>query len=89
MSKTNTICPTPAISIGCEVSIALNQGALIKIIIKTPSEVDPDNYIISNESPLGRALLAKKKGDKFSYSVGPRIFEGVVLGVAPEEESRA
>jgi len=86
MSKNTVSCLSQAIGIGCGASIVLNQGAIIKITIKTPGEVDPDNHIISNESPLGRALLTKRKGDKFTYTVGTRLFEGTILSVIPEAE---
>ncbi|MEM8862787.1 MAG: GreA/GreB family elongation factor, partial [Chloroflexota bacterium] len=29
-----------------------------------PHEADPDNGLISNESPIGAALLGRKKGQK-------------------------
>jgi len=76
--------PRQAIGIGSSASIMLDSGAILNITIKTPAEIDPNNYIISNESPLGSALLKKKVGDKFQYKVGAQSFGGVVLSVTPE-----
>ena len=41
------------------------------------SEADPFNNRISNESPVGAAILGKKKGDKVEVTTpdGPVVFE--------------
>ena len=39
------------------------KGDLHEFTIVGTAEADPPNHRLSNESPLGRALMAKKKGD--------------------------
>ncbi len=47
-------------------SQAVNEGRIeeIKVTLENATESDPQKGFISNESPLGDALLGKKKGDK-------------------------
>lgn len=53
------------VSIGSEVTV-LEEGESVPETFKIvgATETDPGNGFISNESPLGAALLNKKKGDK-------------------------
>ena len=45
--------------------VSLKKGdAVFNYTVVGSSEADPVNGLISNESPLGRELLAKKSGDK-------------------------
>ena len=41
------------------------------------SEADPFNNLISNESPVGAAILGKKKGDEVEVATpdGPVVFK--------------
>ncbi len=79
------IAPLPQIEIrvGCDttVSVILDQGKAVTATIKTPREANPANGIISNESPLGSALLGKKSGDRFQYSVGNKLFSGQITKI--------
>ena len=44
--------------------VSLKKGdAVLNYTVVGSSEADPVNGLISNESPLGRELLAKKSGD--------------------------
>ncbi|NLT12823.1 MAG: GreA/GreB family elongation factor [Clostridiales bacterium] len=36
---------------------------------------------MSDEAPLGRAILGKKAGQHFSYIVGNNVFEGKILEI--------
>jgi len=69
------------IDVGSSASIMFEEGEIVNIKIKTPTEVDLANAVISNESPLGSALLGKKEGDIFCYSVEEKVFKGTVLGI--------
>ena len=53
------------VKLGCTVTVLnLNSGDIDKFTIVGSLEADPLNGKISNESPLGRAILGMKKGDK-------------------------
>lgn len=53
---------TDEVRIGCVVDVQTN-GNKNTFHIVGASEADPANGLISNESPLGEAMLGKKKGD--------------------------
>jgi len=58
---------TEAVSIGARVTLKdLSKGAkgTLEYSIVGSAEADPRNHRLSNESPVGKALLGKKKGDK-------------------------
>ncbi|MCQ2576278.1 MAG: transcription elongation factor GreA [Treponema sp.] len=46
-----------------------------------PWETNPDENIISYMSPLGNAMMDKKVGDKFSYSVDDVTYSYVIKGI--------
>ncbi|MFA6184470.1 MAG: transcription elongation factor GreA [Parcubacteria group bacterium] len=50
------------IKIGSDVGVKFNNKEVTFHIVGA-SEADPSNFRISNESPLGKALLGKKEGD--------------------------
>ena len=50
------------VGLGATVSLEMN-GHIEELKILGTAEVDPQKHIISNESPLGRALLGKRVGD--------------------------
>ena len=71
-------------------------GSIVKIEIKYPNdktveteeytivgsaEADPSEDRISNESPVGSALLGKKVGDKVSVNVPDGIAKAKVIGI--------
>jgi transcription elongation factor GreA len=56
------------IKIGCTVNLEANEKEL-KYKIVGSTEADPEKGYISNESPIGKALLGKKKGDVVEVSV--------------------
>lgn len=51
-----------SIQVGCTV-VLQNDGKKVTYTIVGPVEADPLDGKISNESPIGKALLGKKKGD--------------------------
>jgi transcription elongation factor GreA len=62
--------------------VSLKKGeAVLRYTLVGSSESDPVGGLISNESPLGRELLAKKTGDKFSVDTPKGRIEYEVLGV--------
>jgi len=54
---------TDKVRIGCVVDVQTN-GNKNTFHIVGASEADPANGLISNESPLGEAMLGKKKGEE-------------------------
>ena len=61
------------VEVGCRV-IVKNHSGKKEFSIVGSEEADPANGKISNESPLGRAFLGKKKGDEiFAYTPNGKI----------------
>lgn len=52
-----------AVRIGSDVTVLTDEGEIEKYTIVGSAEVDPQNGKISNESPVGRALLGRHIGD--------------------------
>lgn len=55
------------ISIGHQVTVVDAKGKEREFTIVGTAEADPKNGKISNESPMGRALMDHKKGDEVSF----------------------
>jgi len=56
-----------AIGMGSKITVKIN-GSSREYTIVSFNEVDPVNGMISNESPLGRAFIGRKVGDKVVVS---------------------
>jgi transcription elongation factor GreA len=54
---------TPRVQLGSHVRVRTAGGAEQAFVIVGPAEADPGRGRISNESPVGRALLGKQPGD--------------------------
>jgi len=54
---------TKEIQMGSRVNVKFN-GSEMDFQIVGSNEADPGNFKISNESPMGKAFMKKKKGDK-------------------------
>lgn len=54
------------VQIGSEVTLK-SKDSTDKYSIVSPPEADPFKNKISSESPLGKLLMGKKKGDKFDF----------------------
>jgi len=55
------------VGVGTTVRVETGEGSE-KYAIVGPAEADPRHGLISNESPLGRALLGHKAGDEVEWS---------------------
>ncbi|HVE80699.1 MAG TPA: transcription elongation factor GreA [Candidatus Dormibacteraeota bacterium] len=70
--KNAVIIETPktngAVGIGSTVHIEV-EGGVQKFTIVGTHEANPEEGKISNESPIGQALLGKKKGDEIAVEV--------------------
>lgn len=69
-----------SVTIGSTMSIKINGKERIYTIVGS-NEANPSEGKISNESPVGRALLGKKAGQKFSLETpaGPMEYEIVEI----------
>lgn len=56
-----------SVQIGSTVDVKVNGKELVFYIVGS-NEADPSAYRISNESPIGKALLHQNKGDKVEVS---------------------
>lgn len=74
--KTNGI-----VQIGSKVTIQEGRKKTEDYVIVGHAEADPRNGKISNESPLGRALLDKKEGDKVDIKAPDGIFSVKIIKV--------
>lgn len=62
--------PPDLVAVGSTVRVKdLTTGEDITFMIVGSAEADPDQDKISNESPVGRALLGKRKGDVVQVTV--------------------
>jgi transcription elongation factor GreA len=57
-----------AVNVGCTVDVELEEGEM-KFRIVGSYEADPEKGWISNESPIGQALMGKKAGDEVEVTV--------------------
>ena len=56
------------VRVGCKVQVNLEDGNETFFIVGS-HEADPDSGKISNESPIGKALLGRKVGDEIEVEV--------------------
>jgi transcription elongation factor GreA len=56
------------VNVGCSVHVEVNKGEMEFMIVGS-AEADPEKGWISNESPIGKALLGKKAGDIIEIEV--------------------
>lgn len=68
------------IAVGSEVSVQVNKNEK-KLVIVGPTESNPVAGFISYESPIGAALLGKKKGDEIEVITPAGKVRYKVLGV--------
>jgi len=64
------------VDIGCEVEVE-HKDKIKKFIMVGSSEAKPENGLISNDSPIGRAIIGKKVGDsvKVKTPIGEIIYK--------------
>lgn len=64
------------VDIGCTVHLEIENGKQIYTIVGS-TEANPSEGRISNESPIGKALMGKAKGDKVAITVpsGEMVFK--------------
>lgn len=70
------------VSLGSKVTVAEERGDAEVFNIVGKAEADPGKGRISNESPLGRALMGRRKGEKVIVQApdGPVVFRILKVG---------
>lgn len=71
------------IGINSRVLVRFQSGDTLLVTIVQSTPPDPGRGIISSDSPLGKALLGKKKGDRATYIVGSSMMQVDVVEVYP------
>lgn len=66
IDEKNMVCDI--VNVGCTVHLEASEKELIYKIVGS-AEADPKKGYISNESPIGKALLGKKKGEEVEVAV--------------------
>jgi transcription elongation factor GreA len=66
IDETHTNCKV--VNVGCSVNVELETGEMDFTIVGS-AEADPEKGWISNESPIGKALLGRKSGDEIEVEV--------------------
>ena len=76
---------TDVVGVGTKVTLQDMQGGdVVQYAIVGSAEADPSAYKLSNESPVGRAIIGHKPGDKVTVAVpqGSRKFKVLEIGRA-------
>ncbi|NLD50592.1 MAG: transcription elongation factor GreA [Clostridiaceae bacterium] len=73
---------TDVVSVGSKVKVLdVEFDEEVEYYIVGSTEADPSKYKISNESPVGMALLGKKKGSTVEVSVPDGVIKFKILGI--------
>lgn len=71
----------PRVGYNSTVRILWNGSGERRYTITRTDEADPEQQLISDESPLGRALIGASPGETRTYRVGENIFSVRVLEI--------
>jgi transcription elongation factor GreA len=75
--------PSDIVSVGSRVKVKdLDHGDVDEYEIVGSAEADPANSRLSNESPVGRAILGKKKGDVVEVAVPAGALRLEIVAIA-------
>ncbi len=69
------------VALGCTVTVRNQEGLTEQYKIVGKEEADPANGKISNESPVGKALIGKKKGEHVLVPVPAGKLKLEILGI--------
>jgi transcription elongation factor GreA len=67
--------------LGSKVSVNDGDGTAMEYTIVGPAEARPTEGLISNESPVGKALLGKRVGDEIQVSVPKGVLRLTITGI--------
>ena len=68
------------INVGCTIEVKIDGGTK-KYTIVGPSEANPSQGLISNESPIGQAFLGKKIGDSISVEAPAGVIKYKIISI--------
>ena len=67
--------------LGSKVKVQPSEGKAIEYTIVGPAEARPTEGLISNESPVGRALLGKRVGDEVQINVPRGVLRLTIMNI--------
>ena len=70
------------VQLGSKVSLKADEGHDMEYTIVGPAEARPTEGLISNESPVGQALLGKRVGDQVQVHVPRGLLRLTVTGIS-------
>jgi transcription elongation factor GreA len=70
------------VQLGAKVSVKTSEGKDQEYTIVGPAEARPTEGLISNESPVGRALLGKRVGDEVQISVPKGVLKMSIVSIS-------
>ncbi len=74
---------TETVDVGCEVTVKLlPSGKEFVYKLVGSKEADPRQKLISDESPLGHALVGGKVGDVVSYEAPAGVMQAEIVAIA-------
>ncbi len=73
--------PTGRVGLGSQVTVSSQNGGKEHYTVVGSVEADPTGGKISNESPVGSALLGKKVGDKVEIEVPAGVIKLVIVDI--------
>jgi transcription elongation factor GreA len=73
--------PRETVGLGSRVTVVEGDGPPETYYVVGSAEADPAKGLISNESPLGRALLGRKIGDKAEVNAPDGVLMFEVVGI--------
>jgi transcription elongation factor GreA len=73
--------PHETVTVGCHVTITEGGGPLETYRVVGSAEADPTKGFISNESPLGQALMGQTVGDKVTVRAPGGELEFKIVGI--------
>jgi transcription elongation factor GreA len=73
--------PREAVGLGSHVTVAESDGPQETYHIVGSAEADPTQGLISNESPLGRALIGRRVGDTTEVNAPDGVLQFTIVGI--------
>jgi transcription elongation factor GreA len=71
------------VRIGMQVDVETDNGASRKFKLVETFEADPKSGLISDQSPVGKALMGHKEGDEVSVSTPGGVTSYTILSIKP------
>ena len=73
---------TDTVGVGTKVTLQdMQKGDVLQYSIVGSAEADPASHKLSNESPVGRAIIGRKPGDKVTVAVPQGSVKFKVLAI--------